>query len=155
MYCNVVQVPTLLHQLSQLLSRKPDGRINKMLTKFFGPLVDMAVRSLQFVDGENSSLSTLNTVVFLTSLFRYLAQFKSDDLQSDDSSATLMKVVRANADKCDNVCRSLMLVLFVTKGDDAVTTQAVVLSLQHLLLVCPETTEYVLQHQVSNHFTNF
>ncbi len=152
--CDVVQVPSLLHQLSQLLSRKPDARINKMLTKFFGPLLDMAVDALQFVDGDISSLSTLNSVVFLTSLFRYLSQFKIDDRQSDDSSAMLMKVVRANVDKCDAVCRSLMLVLFVTKGDDAVTTQAVVLALQHLLLVCPETAEFVLQLQVRINFIN-
>ena len=111
----------------------------------------MAVDALQFVDSDDSSVSTLNSVVFLTSLFRYLAQFKIDDRQSDDSSAILLKVVRANVDKCDNACRSLMLVLFVTKGDDVVTTQAVVLSLQHLLLVCPETTEFVLQQQVRSH----
>ena len=94
------QVSALLHQLSVLLARDPDVRLQKVVSKFIQPLVTICVATLS---DANDVTTTLKTVVFVSTLFR-----------------------------------------FVAKIHDAQTTQAVVVALQHILLVCPELREAAL-----------
>lgn len=133
------QVSALLHQLSVLLARDPDVRLQKVVSKFIQPLVTICVATLS---DANDVTTTLKTVVFVSTLFRFVAKIH-DSRSAIDSSGADADVVRVDLDGCATLLRVILQSQFLFRSD-AQMTQAVVVALQHILLVCPELREAAL-----------
>jgi hypothetical protein len=114
-----------------------------MVSKFFRPLVDISIDTLNDV---SDVLASLKTVVFVATLFRFVAKV-FDAKMKEDPSVDVIDVVRANVDDCVALFRAVLLTQFLIK-DDAQMTQAGVVALQHILLVCPELRELALDLKV-------
>ena len=141
----MLQVCALLHQLSVLLARDPDVRLKKVVSKFVQPLVTICVAILSDV---TDVTTTLKTVVFVSTLFRFVAKI-NDHRLSFESSAADADVVRVDVDGCAALLRAILQSQFLFRSD-AQTTQAVVVAMQHILLVCPELREAALELKVPN-----
>ena len=137
------QVSALLHQLSVLLARDPDVRLQKVVSKFIQPLVTICVATLS---DANDVTTTLKTVVFVSALFRFVAKIH-DSRSAIDSSGADADVVRVDLDGCAALLRVILQAQFLFRSD-AQMTQAVVVALQHILLVCPELREAALGFKV-------